>query len=187
MVDDTVRHTTQLLRIHGPALVLYAQQWCLSPEDVVQDSFLKLLQQRPYPDQPVAWLYRVVRNGSLNASRSANRRSRHEGAAAGQSPPWFAPSPEARLDAAAAQQALQMLPIELRETIVARLWGGLSFEAIADVTGTSVSTAHRRYVQGLQSLRSTLGAPCPTTKTPTIKTPTCHSTTANTNSTDAPR
>ena len=56
---------SQLLDNHSAALVLYARQWCVVPEDVVQEAFLKLATQRSPPEQPVAWLYRVVRNGGL--------------------------------------------------------------------------------------------------------------------------
>jgi RNA polymerase sigma-70 factor (ECF subfamily) len=48
------------------------------------------------------------------------------------------------------------LPLELREVIVARLWGGLTFEAVAALAGTSVPTAHRRYQAGLAQLRERL-------------------------------
>lgn len=36
---------TRLLDEHGAALVLYAQQWCDTPEDVVQEAFLALVRQ----------------------------------------------------------------------------------------------------------------------------------------------
>lgn len=37
---------TQLLDEHGGALVLYAQQWCDTPEDVVQEALLRLMRQK---------------------------------------------------------------------------------------------------------------------------------------------
>ena len=44
-----------------------------------------------------------------------------------------------------------MMP-EQREVIVARHWGGLSFEQIAEVVGCSASTAFRRYAAGVEEL-----------------------------------
>jgi RNA polymerase sigma-70 factor (ECF subfamily) len=149
----------QLIDRHGPALALYARQWCSAPEDVVQEAFLKLAALRTDPDRPGAWLYRAVRNGAISAGRSERRRLRHEGRAAVS--PWFAPAEASRLDAAAAEHALGQLPVEEREVIVARLWGELTFDDIGSLTGTSAATAHRRYAEGLARLRERLGEPCP--------------------------
>jgi DNA-directed RNA polymerase specialized sigma24 family protein len=59
-----------LIDRYSAALVLYARQWCTAPEDVVQEAFLKLVQQREPPLQPAAWLYRVVRNGAISQARA---------------------------------------------------------------------------------------------------------------------
>ena len=58
-----------LFDVHAAALALYARQWCDGPEDIVQEAFVKLARQRPPPDRAVPWLYRVVRNGAIAASR----------------------------------------------------------------------------------------------------------------------
>lgn len=146
---------------HAAALILYARQWCAAPEDVVQEAFVKLVAQRVPPGNAVGWLYRVVRNAAISAARSERRRRQHESAAARQAPGWFVPTEGGGLDVESATSALQALPLEQREVIVARLWGGLSFEQIGDVTGTSSSTAHRWYLAGLTALRERLGVPCP--------------------------
>ena len=158
---------TRLLDEHGAVLVLYAQQWCDSPEDVVQDAFLALVRQSAQPGNIVGWLYRVVRNGAINTSRTSRRQSRRETATAGRSELWFHITPDDRLDAAEAAQAMRQLPIEERETIVARLWGGLTFDEIAQLTGSSTSTVHRWYQAGLNSLRERLGVECQRKKSQT--------------------
>jgi RNA polymerase sigma factor (sigma-70 family) len=155
---------TRLLDEHGATLVLYAQQWCQNPEDVVQEAFLRLMRQKSLPDNVPGWLYRVVRNGAISASRSAQRRSRREAAVAHQAAPWFHQPEGQRLDAATVTAALRQLPTEQRETIVARLWGGLSLAQIAELTGSSTSTVHRWYQFGLAALRERLGVTCPHTK-----------------------
>jgi RNA polymerase sigma-70 factor (ECF subfamily) len=149
-----------LLDRHAAALELYARQWCAVPEDVVQEAFLKLSRQAVPPTQVVAWLYRVVRNGAISAGRSERRRQQHEARAAVKTP-WFTPDAGSGLDAAAVTDALASLPPDQREVIVAHLWGGLTFEQIAEVAGTSATTAHRRYVAGLTELRTRLNVPCP--------------------------
>lgn len=152
-----------LIDSHGAALTLYARQWCLAPEDVVQEAFIKLMQQRQRPEQVVAWLYRVVRNAALSAARAERRRRQHENTAAARTPLWFTPSPSTQLDARTASAALQGLPLEQREVLVARLWGGLTFEQIGALMGVSSSAAHRHYQAGLTALRERLGVPCPNT------------------------
>ncbi|HTU20579.1 MAG TPA: sigma-70 family RNA polymerase sigma factor [Gemmataceae bacterium] len=154
--DDFVR----LLDRHGPALVLYARQWCDTPEDVVQEAFLKLVSLRQPPRAVVPYLYRIVRNAALDARKAARRRQRRESAMA-RTIRWFVEPEIEGLDEAIAVAALQRLPDEEREVIVARLWGGLSFEEIASVAGCSTSTAFRRYNAGIDALRKELRIPCP--------------------------
>ena len=160
----------RLLDRHAAALELYARQWCDVPEDVVQDAFLKLATQRGVPNEPVAWLYKVVRNASINAGVAAKRRLRHEAAAAVELSSWFAvdcdqPRGES-IDPEAAALELRALSIEVREVIVARIWGGLTFEQVAELAGCSTSTAHRLYQTGLTTLRERLGVPCRRTSRP---------------------
>jgi RNA polymerase sigma factor (sigma-70 family) len=153
-----------LLDRHAAALELFARQWCAVPEDVVQDAFLKLSRQPVEPTQVAAWLYHVVRNGAISAGRSERRRQRHELAAARQVS-WFTEDRGDRLDARVVTGVLAKLPLEQREVIVAHLWGGLTFEQIAQLTETSTATAHRRYVAGLSELRTRLNEPCPPNQT----------------------
>lgn len=153
----------ELVDRHAAALVLYARQWCGSPEDAVQTAFLKLVRLRARPDNLVPWLYRVVRNGAIDASRAARRRHKYEAAAADRTDPWFSPPDDPTgLDARAAADALTSLPAETREIVVAHLWGGLTFEQIAQTVGSSAATCYRRYAAGLAALRLKLGAECPT-------------------------
>jgi RNA polymerase sigma-70 factor (ECF subfamily) len=151
----------RLAKEHAAALVLYARQWCDAPEDVVQEAFLKLVVQKRPPDNPVPWLYRVVRNGALASSRAARRRRRHEAVAAARAPAWFATAEDAGLDVEATTAALRALPVEQREAIVAHLWGGLTFEQIGALAGCSAATAYRYFVAGLSALRERLRVPCP--------------------------
>ncbi len=148
----------RLVDKHAAALTLYARQWCGTPEDVVQTAFLKLVRQRVAPENLVAWLFRVVRNAAIDAGRSARRRQKYEHRAAGNAPLWFVPTEDPTgLDARTAAAALQQLPDEIREIMVAHLWGGLTFEQIAGMVGGSASTCYRRFALGLDLLREKLG------------------------------
>lgn len=154
--DAKTLRDTDLIRRLAPGLVLYARQWSRNAEDVVQDAFLKLFRQQVQPDNVSAWLYRVVRHDAMNSARSDSRRDRHERLASEFRQTWFEPAPGQSLDIEIVTDALQSQPLELRETIVARLWGGLSFDEIALITGASPSTASRRYRAGLEALREQL-------------------------------
>lgn len=148
----------QLVDQHAAALVLYARQWCAAAEDVVQDALIKLAGQRPVPRNVNGWLYHVVRNAAISAGRAEARRRKHEARAA-RTRNWFHPS-EITLDTEEVTRALVNVPLELREIIIAHVWGGLTFEEIAAVAGCSSSTAHRRYLSGLAHLRERLGVAC---------------------------
>jgi RNA polymerase sigma factor (sigma-70 family) len=150
----------RLYREHAPALLLYARQWCDAGEDVLQDAFVTLARQRNAPDHPVAWLYAVVRNGARMAGRSESRRRNRE-ATASASEAWFAATDD-HLDGQRAVEVLADLPPEQREVIVARIWGGLTFEEIATLAGCSLATAHRRYQTGLSQLQARLAPWTPT-------------------------
>ncbi len=143
----------RLMDSHAAALELYAALWCASSEDVVQEAFVELAGCRRWPENPVAWLYRAVRHRALNASRANKRRRRHEEQAALQRPAILVPPPGETLDGAELVAALESLPEDEREVVVARLWGELSFREIGEVTDTSESTAHRRYQGALERLR----------------------------------
>ena len=65
---------SRLIDCHAGALMLYARQWCAVPEDVVQEAFIKLVQQRTLPEDVLAWLYRVVRNRAMDAGKTSRRR-----------------------------------------------------------------------------------------------------------------
>lgn len=151
-LDPTV--LGQLYRQHAPALRLYARQWAGSSDDLVHDAFVALAQQVPPPECVLPWLYRVVRNGARAAHRATDRRRKREQRTV-TAEAWFE-SADDHLDAHEASRRLGELDLELREVIVARVWGGLTFEEIAVLVGCSTATAQRRYVTGLDRLRKRL-------------------------------
>jgi RNA polymerase sigma-70 factor (ECF subfamily) len=149
----------RLYRQHAPALQLYARQWPGAAEDVVHDAFVSLAQAEPPPSRVLPWLYRTVRNAALAAHRSNWRRHRRENVVRSDEA-WFSRTDE-RLDADEATRLLSELRLEERETIIARLWGGLTFDEIAQLVNCSLPTAHRRYQAGLAELKLRLEGPCP--------------------------
>ena len=156
----TARQLADLIASHAAALALFARQWCDSPDDAVQDAFCKLVRLPAPPGDPVAWLFKVVRTTAIDRGRADRRRAKREAVSA-KPERWFAEREIEGLDAAAAVAALESLPAELREVIVARLWGGMTLEQVAAVAGCSLTTAHRRFEAGIAALRERLGVTCP--------------------------
>jgi len=151
-----------LIARYAPPLVLYARQLDpFSAEDVVQEAFVRLVEAETPPENVKNWLFRVVRNASISARRSGAARRKYERRAAETRTTWFEADHGIRLDAARAAAVLGELPGELREVVVARIWGELTFEEIGDLTETSRSSAHRRYLEGLTRIRERLETPCP--------------------------
>ena len=144
----------QLYEVHGPALAAYACTFVndfASAEDVVHKLFLGLLQKEiKMPDTPIAYLYRAVKNTALNAQRITRRE-----VAAGDSVdvPIFTRREDNREAALSLQRALSALPAEQRETVIMRIWSGLTLEEVATATAVPLNTAASRYRYALAKLR----------------------------------
>lgn len=148
----------ELIDRHAGALRLWIRSRCASAEDVVQEAFCRLAQQEPVPDKPAAWLYRVCRNLGDKERRTADRRRRREGE-------WVLSKEGATtsadpLELEETMAAVERLDNDLREVLVARLWGQLTFEEIASLCGISTATAFRRYEAALKTLMETLEPKC---------------------------
>ncbi len=148
---------------HGPVLLLYARSWVGvdAAGDVVQEAFLSLLKARSVPDEPRPWLLRTVRNACISRLRKRRTRRDHVERIGRARAEWFQDDAGKLIDAATAAEALDTLDADRREVILLRIWGQLGLDRIAEITGTSVSTAWRRYRAGLSELRRRLESPCP--------------------------
>jgi RNA polymerase sigma factor (sigma-70 family) len=150
-VDATL--IAELFDRHAAALGLYAAQWTTHAEDCVQEALLELARQAVAPDNPAAWLYRVVRNRALNASRAERRRSTHEQAALVGRGQQRAADMGRTVTDIELMDALTTIDATAREIVVLRVWGQLAWQEIAEVVGRSKSAAQRDYVAALEQLR----------------------------------
>jgi RNA polymerase sigma factor (sigma-70 family) len=155
---------TRLVLQRQSALTLYARQWldAASAEDAVQEALTSLLLQRTAPTDPIAWMFRAVRNAAIDVARSASRRKRREQAVATDRSEWFESHPDSAIDAETAEHALRALSAEHRQIVVLRIWGELNFTQIAELVNLGVSTVHDRYSKALKQMRITLEKPCKT-------------------------
>ena len=147
----------EIMAQHAGPLTLYARQLLddHAAEDVVQEALFRLSREKSDIENPVAWLYRTVRNGAISRKRGDLRREKRETAI--RRVPWFDSDPANRLDAEWVAETLQTLPSNLREIVTLHIWGELSFAEIAELLGTSKATAFRRYEEALVALRQLLG------------------------------
>ena len=141
------------LDLHEKKLILYARQWSICPEDVVQDALLELIRKKLNPEENLAWLYRVIRNKAISEYRRKIPLATEQHL----ENLWFEANTTENLDSRRAQEVLQELDESMREVIVLKIWSELSFDEIASVTGFSKSEAHRRYQQGIEMLRQKMG------------------------------
>ncbi len=136
-------------------LILYGRALGLShgeAEDVVQETFLALMQMPFPPGKPEHYCMRSFRNRALNYRRGLWRRLTREW----ESLRWFEKSPGETEAERAAMACLAQLPMDQRETIVLKIWHGCTFEEIGGLLEISPNTAAGRYRYGLQKLKSKL-------------------------------
>lgn len=143
-------------------LVLYARQWCDDPDDAVQEAFVDLADCQPEPDSPAAWLHTTTRRKAQNIARAAARRRQHHRRAgqdkSARQGSWFeAATGDQPLSPQQVAVGLEQLSDQQRELVVARVWGGLTFEQLAEVSGCSTSSVYRQYTAALQQLKQILG------------------------------
>ena len=152
-----IHRLAKLIETQGATLQVWVRSCCEASEDVVQEAFSRLAVQEPAPDNPVAWLFRVSRNLALKQRLSDQRRRKREVAVARSDLSLVPTDP---LEVADLVTAVEGLSCELREVLIARIWGQLSLEEIGQLCGISAPTAYRRYTEAIETLRSKLEPKC---------------------------
>ena len=124
-------------------LLTMSRDPCLA-EDVLQDTFVRLLTDRPSlaPGKERAWLYKVARNRCFDLLRQRRRQ------ADGALPDTAAPEERWTF-----LELISPLTEREQEVVSLRLIGSLSHREIAKVTGTTAAAARKRYGRAIQKLR----------------------------------
>ena len=133
-------------------LILYGRALGLShseAEDVVQETFVALMQMPQTPLRAEHYCVRSFRNRALNYRRSLWRRLTREL----ESWRWFEKSPGESPAERVAMRRLAELPMEQREVIVLKIWHRCTFEEIGGLLDISPNTAAGRYRYGLQKIK----------------------------------
>jgi len=136
-------------------LLLYGRALGLShgeAEDVLQETFMALMQRPDAPTKPEHYCVRSFRNRALNYRRGLWRRLTREL----ESRRWFERSPSESPEERQAMRSLAELPREQREVIVLKIWHEYTFQEIGELLELSPNTAAGRYRYGLQKLKACL-------------------------------
>lgn len=149
---NLLRYAQRIIGDHGHA------------EDVVQDAYLRLMGSATGKliNEPVGYLYRIVRNLAIDGRRR-ERRGEHHALADMECAASLAadhPSPES---AAAANEDIRILaasiaelPERTRIALEMHQFGGCTLKTIAQHLGISVSLTHSLVVDGLEHCRARL-------------------------------
>ena len=166
--QGAVRHERNILAIymaHRGALVNYAHGFVgdlAHAEDVVQEAWLRYRTAaiRRTLDEPVGYLYRIVRNLAIDSYRRRQREQRVIEPATQKSNETTAddaPSPEAaavaRDELHLLMEAMAELPERTRIALEMRRFGGCKLKEIAAHLGISVTVAHDIIAEGLAHCR----------------------------------
>jgi RNA polymerase sigma-70 factor, ECF subfamily len=134
-------------------------------DDVLQESFVRLARTRKKlagVESPTAYLFAIARNEALRllARRSRDSRARSSLAAGD----LFCQPADAGLEAAEAADALtaalDKLPVEQREVVELKTYGGLTLAEIAQVTGAPPGTVATRWRAAVARLKEILARQC---------------------------
>lgn len=152
MNGDSPHWSERLYETKATELVLYGRALGLShaeAEDVLQETFVALMQHEQSPAKLEHYCVRSFRNRALNYRRSLWRRMTREL----ESSRWFERSTDETPAEREAMRRLAELPLEQREVIVLKIWQRRTFEEIGELLDISPNTAAGRYRYGLQKLK----------------------------------
>lgn len=136
-------------------------------EDVVQEAWIRFLPNQtasaPAIEQPVAYLYRIVRNLALDLKRNRLREQAHEATP----PVWLLPSHgsdpadmcQHSMTLDRVSNALQALPEASRRALEMHRFGGCTLAEIARQLDVSLTTAHRLLRDALVKLAREVDEP----------------------------
>ena len=153
----------QWLAESGPRLLLFARGWGKTredAEDLVQESVLKMwhYQQQENrgggpPDLPL--VFSTIRFAGLMLHRSEKRRKKREESIVYLNDfvdVWLDPMMEEDEEGLLLRDAVRGLSDKLREVVVMKIWGDLTFAQISEALAISPNTAASRYRYALEQL-----------------------------------
>lgn len=129
-------------------------------EDAVHDAFARLcLRDKQPAGDPVAYAFAAVRNAAIDITRKRGESSTD---LMDQTTVIAAETTQASLIASESHEfiraAIEALPLDQREVLVMKLYGGLTFDQIGQSMGAPLSTVASRYRRALDKLKEQLAS-----------------------------
>ena len=151
-------YTRHLKGVYG--FIYYRVMDRVTAEDLTSQTFLKALEHiRSYDASKAAfstWLYRIARNTVTDHYRTLRRHDDIEDV-------WDLPGEDnpfldaaTHMEAAEIHKLLKTLDKSKRELILMRLWDGLSYKEIADLTGKTEASCKMAFSRAMETLRTGL-------------------------------
>lgn len=160
----------QWFSTHGSRLLLFARQQTRTSEDAedtLQEAMLRLWKsgmidtnENGSNEPCLAAAFTQIRRSAIDQARKNLRRANREARAmeldGASDVVWFKDSLEQDERSQQIEKALQTLPDYYKEVVILKIWGGLTFEQIAETLDIPMNTAASRYRYALERLRRTL-------------------------------
>lgn len=142
------------------AFVFYRVMDRMTAEDLTSQTFMKVFEHmhgyNPKKGAFSTWLYRIARNTLYDHFRTTRPTENIDDVwdlEADENPFLDAAS---SLDARQVRDTLHTLPKEKRDLVVMRLWDGLSYKEIADLTGKSEDSCKMAFSRTINDLRASM-------------------------------
>ncbi len=126
--------------------------------DLIQDVLLRMLRERRAPTDPRAFVYRSMRNLSVDRRRNRAARTKAEAEVAVGFLDAAAADSAVREEVHRVREALARLGDAQREVVILRVYVELGFEEIAEVLNRPLGTVASQYRRSLEALRAELGS-----------------------------
>ena len=157
-VETDLEAFGELIRRHQDFVFGAAMRIVRNPvlaQDVAQDAFVRAYKALPdFRGQAAvrSWLYRIATNLALNA---VQRRKEYPADSLPESPTDSGPEREAVRDEMAAhlRSAIDELPLDLKQPLVMREYGCLSYQEISDELELPLNTVRTRILRARRALR----------------------------------
>lgn len=159
LADFDALYTRHLKGVY--AFIFYRTMERYTAEDLTSQTFLKALEHigsyNPKKGAFSTWLYRIARNTVFDHFRTSRPHEDIEHV-------WDLPSDDNpflkvadTMDYDQIHQALKHLPKEKRDLVLMRLWDGLSYREIGELTGKSEASLKMMFSRTISDLRGNLG------------------------------